>query len=58
MIAIIFGTRYLIVMLLMTMTLFLDDVPESPEGVVGVHNRVDHEVHDDEPPCWRGVLAE
>ena len=19
---------------------------------------MDHEVHDDEPPCWRGVLAE
>ena len=35
-----------------------DDAPERPEGVVGVHDRVDHEVHDHEPPGGRGVLTE
>ena len=32
--------------------------PEGFEGVVRVHDRVNDEVHDDEPPGWGGVLAE
>ena len=32
--------------------------PHRPEGVVGVHDRVHNEVHDNEPSRWSRVLAE
>ena len=55
----IFGTRYLIRIFTDTDILYKpDDAPERPEGVVGVHDRVDHEVHDHKPPGGRGVLTE
>ena len=38
--------------------MILFDLPQSPECVVGVHDGVDDEVHDDKPPGGGGVLAE
>ena len=33
-------------------------LPHCLESVVGVHERVDDEVHDDKPSGWSGVLTE